>query len=114
MAFGQFATIASETAGDTMTVKFSDPVREVELTKPFFSGEQRTEIVRMLPNGSLIQQRKNGLKIWRDSQGRTRTERELDPELQLTGGSAFVLKEIKDPVKGVFYVLDDHERIRIG
>jgi hypothetical protein len=112
IAFGQYFAMTTEIAGDTMTVKLSNPGRSSEeWFAHAFSGEQRTEIVRMLPDGRLIQRRTNCRKIWRDSQGRTRTERELDPELQLTAYGAFVLTEIHDPVKGVFYILDDQNRI---
>ena len=110
MAFGQFATVTSEIAGDTMTVKFSDPQRSVGPVAPSFSGEQITERVRMLPGG-FLELRQNGQKLLRDSRGRTRTEREMGPPHYPGVHGVFILTEITDPVKGVYYALDDQSRI---
>ena len=110
MAFGQFGTITNEIDGDTLTVKFSDPERSTGPIFPSFSGVQTTQSVRMLPDGYL-ELRESGQKLWRDSHGRRRTEREMGPPHYPGVHGVFILTEIIDPVKGVYYALDDQNRI---
>jgi hypothetical protein len=110
IAFGQFATVTTEIKDDTMTVTFADPVRDVAPIAPFFSGQQEVQTVRMLPDRRL-ELRVSGQKMWRDSQGRTRTERELGPPHYPSVHGVFILTEIRDPMNGVYYVLDDRSRI---
>jgi hypothetical protein len=112
-AFGQFATTNFEIHGDTMTVRLSNPMlfaRPAVAGNPY-SAEHVSERVQTLAGGTHITQRQNGQKVWRDSQGRTRTERELGPEPRANDHGVFTLTEINDPVGGVFYVLDDQNQV---
>jgi hypothetical protein len=71
-----------------------------------FSWEQFSENIQTLADGTHITSKRIVSYMWRDSQGRTRTERPLivdqnDPrEVQIT-----------DPIDGVSYVLDPQQRI---
>ncbi|HEV1286384.1 MAG TPA: hypothetical protein VNU44_13780 [Bryobacteraceae bacterium] len=107
---GQFAKVTTKIDGDTLSVTFADPRRYVGTIWPSFSGEQEIQTVRMLPDRRL-EMHASGQKIWRDSHGRTRTEREIGPANYPGVHGVFILTEITDPVMGLYYVLDDQNRI---
>ncbi|HEY3739345.1 MAG TPA: hypothetical protein VGL53_05850 [Bryobacteraceae bacterium] len=112
LAFGQFASIRSHIDGETMTVTFSSPQIIVnEATGAPYSGERVSEHVQTLPDGTHIKQTISRTKIWRDSQGRTRTERTLGASQPGSGSGGFFVIEILDPVAGFMYVLDDQQRV---
>jgi hypothetical protein len=79
---------------------------------PYYA-EQEHERVQTLADGTHITQKQPGTKTWRDSQGRTRVERELPTPGQLTptGQQPPAIVELNDPVQGVHYVLDMQRRI---
>jgi hypothetical protein len=72
-----------------------------------FSADIHSETIQTLANGTLITQRFTG-RIYRDSQGRTRTERAFQ-----MGGISETKQTISifDPVAGVNYTLDPVTRI---
>ena len=78
------------------------------LTGAPYSAEQVTEHVQTLSDGSHITQQPQTTKFYRDSQGRTRTERSapLPPGFLGKGVDAPVFIEISDPVSGVRYTFD--------
>ena len=74
-----------------------------------YSGEEVTESVHMLTDGTRITQKMAGRKVWRDSEGRTRTERPLG--VGPNQHSMPVIVEITDPVAGFKYTLDPQKKI---
>ncbi len=74
-----------------------------------YSGEQIQEHVQTLSDGTHITETQLHTKIYRDSQGRTRTERPL-MMLPNEEGSP-LLVEIADPVAGVRYTLDTQNKV---
>lgn len=73
-----------------------------------YSAEQITEHVQTLADGTRITQPERKAMFYRDSQGRTRTEHTVplgDPR-----GNPPSFIEINDPVSGVHYMLNPHER----
>ena len=74
-----------------------------------YSGEQIQEHVQTLSDGTHITQNQMQTKVYRDSAGRTRTERPL-----MMGPGAPdspLVVEITDPVAGVHYTLDTQNKI---
>ena len=73
-----------------------------------YSAEQVTEHVQTLSDGTHISQPAPKAKFYRDSQGRTRTERTfpLPPGASAAGIDTPSLIEISDPVAGVHYTLE--------
>jgi hypothetical protein len=76
-----------------------------------YSAEQVTEHVQTLADGTHITQPAQTTKLYRDSQGRTRTEfsAPLPPGLLGKGVAAPVFIEISDPVAGVHYTLETQQ-----
>lgn len=77
-----------------------------------YSAEQVTEHVQTLADGTHIGQPSQTTKFYRDSQGRTRTERSfpLPPGAVAKGTDAPSFVEITDPVAGVRYTLEPRNR----
>jgi hypothetical protein len=76
-----------------------------------YSGEEVIESVQVLADGTRITRPNMGpqQKIWRDSQGRVRTERPLGPRRD--ANEAPLIVQISDPVAGYVYVLDTVNRV---
>jgi len=74
---------------------------------PYY-GEYVSEHVEALPNGAHITQSSRYQKVWRDSQGRTRTERPMGGAN--TSGTPPIV-QITDPVAGYLYVLDTQRKV---
>jgi hypothetical protein len=74
-----------------------------------YSGEEVTENVKILTDGTHITQKMMGRKVWRDSEGRTRTERPIG--MGPNQPSIPVIVEITDPVGGFKYTLDTQKKI---
>jgi hypothetical protein len=74
-----------------------------------YSGEEVTENIKILTDGTRITQKMMGRKIWRDAEGRTRTERPLG--MGPNQPSMPVIVEITDPVAGFKYTLDTRKKI---
>jgi hypothetical protein len=79
-----------------------------------YSGEEVSESVQTLADGTRITQTYRSTKVYRDSFGRTRRERSL-----FGGGTNYaqqftnapVIVEIDDPVAGVRYILDPQNKV---
>lgn len=74
-----------------------------------YSGEEISESVQTLADGTHITRKMPGRKIWRDADGRTRSERAMfsGPD----GTDSPVVIEIDDPVAGYRYTLETDRRI---
>jgi hypothetical protein len=79
---------------------------------PYYA-EQEQEHNQTLADGTHIAQKQPVVKLWRDSQGRTRTERPLSmgPQTGPNAAPPLTVIEINDPVEGVRYVLDAPNKI---
>jgi len=75
---------------------------------PYY-GEEVSQHEQTLANGTQINETKTLRKIWRDSQGRTRIERELG--VNPSSKSAPAIVQITDPVAGYIYTLDTARRV---
>ncbi len=75
-----------------------------------YSAEQVSEHVQTLADGTHIKQTNMQSKIYRDSQGRTRTEQSIFPSSQAVGAAFPNFIEIADPVAGYRYTLDPRNR----
>lgn len=89
----------------------SRPTGPPAVTGAPFSGEQVSESVQILADGTRITRKMTGLnqKMYRDFAGRTRTERPLFPDVPKAMPNPFrdaVVAEIYDPVAGFRYTLD--------
>ena len=97
---------ANFTCGTTL-----GPVRDILLGEPTapYSAVQESSNVQTLADGTHISRKPSTEKIYRDSQGRTRTERSIcapandDPEA--------LIITIRDPVSGYAYILDMQNHI---
>jgi len=79
-----------------------------------YSGEMETEHTQTLSNGTHINQKREVSRMYRDSQGRTRTERLLFPPLLQPDAAKEQgprLIQIYDPVEGYSYTLDPRKHI---
>jgi hypothetical protein len=74
-----------------------------------YSGVQEYSSVQTLADGTHISHKQGPEKIYRDSQGRTRTERALCTGTAASPDKALV--EIRDPVSGFAYILDAQNQI---
>jgi hypothetical protein len=74
-----------------------------------YSGEETSESVQTLADGTHITRKMPGRKVWRDAEGRTRSERSMffGPD----GTDSPVVIEIDDPVAGYRYTLETDRRI---
>jgi hypothetical protein len=74
-----------------------------------YSGEEINENVKVLADGTRITQKMMARKVWRDSEGRTRTERPLG--MGSNQASMPLIVEITDPVAGFNYTLDTQNKV---
>ena len=84
-------------------------IRMPHVTGAPYSAEEVFDAAQTLGNGTHITQKARITKVYRDSEGRTRTERPA-----FLGGDASDLPpivEIRDPVSGFRYILDVQNRI---
>jgi len=113
-----FMNMSTQMDADSVTITFGAP-RFMGLNKTGapYSAEQTQEHVQTLADGTHIRQPANVQRFYRDSQGRTRTERPLLGGMMMmaAGGprsdAKLMIVEIADPVAGVAYVLDDQNKI---
>lgn len=101
--------IAMEQGFGVAGVKVLDTISEEIVKGAPFSGTMRTESTRTFADGNRIHQ-ENSSKMWRDKEGRLRTEAEimLPPGLSQ---DAPTLITISDPVAKVRYVLEPDKKI---
>ena len=100
-----------ESNSDTSTLTFSGPVcAAIGITgKPYFA-EEISEWTQTLADGTHIKQPRSFRKVWRDFDGRTRTERPAFTSGSVEKGVPNVV-EIGDLVAGVFYVVDQVHKV---
>lgn len=75
-----------------------------------YSAEDKTEREQVLANGTRIRNTMTTRKVWRDSQGRARSERPvmMNPNREMPSPAVI---EICDPVEGAVYVLDEQAQV---
>jgi len=102
------AGVISGTANFTPSRFVPQPV----LNAPY-SGEQIQEHQQTLADGTHINQVNSHQMMYRDSQGRTRTERAMFPLMDRNGSGqpSPLVVEIMDPVQAVSYTLDTTNKI---
>lgn len=111
-AFGQRLTPSSASAGPNGvyrgTATFNPALfAPASVVGAPYYGEHLNERVQTLANGVHITQTNTTQKVWRDSQGRTRTERPMmGPQT-----SSPTIVEIVDPVAGYTYTLDTEKQV---
>jgi len=78
-----------------------------------YSGEEVTEQIQTLADGTHITQKSASTKVYRDSAGRTRTERPMFRGLARAGQSpeSPTVIEITDPVAQIKYTLDPINKV---
>jgi hypothetical protein len=74
-----------------------------------YSADSETEISQTLADGTHIDQKTMATKVYRDSQGRTRTEHYLATNMQTGEAGRLVQVMIHDPVAGVDYILNPQD-----
>ncbi|HEY1239091.1 MAG TPA: hypothetical protein VGF16_00985 [Bryobacteraceae bacterium] len=117
-AFGQAQTstavsgaVQTRTAGGQFSAGFPGPGRFAPpaVQGMPYSAEEIQERQQTLSDGTHIQQTMSNRKMYRDAQGRTRTERPM--MMRLDGQAGPVIVEITDPVAGVQYTLDTQNKV---
>ena len=115
-ASGQTSTSSSTgPSGFSGNATFTAPpafsVRPV--TNAPYSGEEVTEQIQTLADGTHITQKSADRKVYRDSLGRTRTERQMFGGMAMAGRlpESPVVIEITDPVAHVKYTLDTVNKV---
>lgn len=105
-----FSTAPDGSISGSSTIRVAAYLPPPVINDPY-SGEEVMETVQTLADGTHITRSSMGpqQKVWRDSQGRVRTERTLMVRRDNT--AAPVLVDICDPVAGFVYVLDTINRV---
>lgn len=108
----------STTSGPAFSAQahFSGPPPSLgrSVTGAPYSAEETNERVQTLADGTHITQPMSSTKVYRDSSGRTRTERSLMPGRMVRQRAAQdipVIVEITDPVEHVRYTLDTVNKV---
>ncbi len=91
----------------TSTTQYNSP----GVTGAPYSAEQVQERVQTLADGTHITQTGPSQKMWRDSQGRTRTERSMGSPMNPNGVQYPIIVQIRDPVVGCEYILDTQAKV---
>jgi hypothetical protein len=111
-AFGQVSSSIFSTGPDgtrgSATFHVPEYLPRAVVGAPYY-GEEVTERVQTLPNGVHITHTDIRQKTWRDSQGRTRTERPMMMGPHLPDAPTVV--QITDPVAGYIYTLDTEKKV---
>jgi hypothetical protein len=104
------AAVAQTTGSFSGTFSFGPayPMGPLVTGAPY-SGEEVSENVRVATDGTRFVQKMTVRKVWRDSQGRIRSER-MSPAASNQSGRPVVV-EISDPVAGFKYTLDPVNKI---
>lgn len=102
---------AANNPPQTMTLRFSAPFPDRAGMKGApYSAEQVTDHTQTLADGTHITQKTRIIKLFRDSQGRGRTERPMFMGMG-TNSEEVMIVEITDPVSGFRYVLDTYNHV---
>ena len=110
-AFPQISGFTLESKGNMVLVNFTTPRGSPApaVTGAPYSADQVWEQVKTLADGTRVSEDPSVRHVLRDSQGRTRTGRPLysirDPK------TAISVVEIRDPVDGFYYILDEQNKI---
>jgi hypothetical protein len=111
-AFGQIVVQGTTTSSGTSSASYTfsgpPPFAMPAVTGAAYSGEEVNERVQTLLDGTHITQTMPGRRVFRDSQGRTRSERFLGAPGTSDGPT---LVEITDPVAGFQYTLDTQGKV---
>lgn len=102
--------------GRTMTIGTPAPsLRAPVVTGAPYSAEEVADHTQTLADGTNITQKTRISKLYRDSEGRTRTERPFFMGNVMSSGTSesddVTIVEINDPVSGYRYVLDTYNRV---
>jgi hypothetical protein len=112
LACAQVTNIRMENGTATVTMS---PMREGfmrPVTGAAFSADQTTEHTQTLADGTHINNPGQTQHLYRDSEGRTRTERPFMMAAPMQQGAPSPnLVEIRDPMAGYMYVLDDQKKV---
>jgi len=125
IAFGCLAMAQTQPAGVTSaragvgsfsaTASFNPMFDPPAVTGAPYSGEEVSESVQVLVDGTRITRKMPGRKLYRDFAGRTRTERHMFPAVSLSGmpnpAGDVVIAEIYDPILGYHYTLDAKSKV---
>jgi hypothetical protein len=115
-AFGQTASTVAQQPAPSAASKFTCQASfgpPMPLTPPGpaapYSAVQETSSVQTLADGTHIARKPMTENIYRDSEGRTRTERAFC--LGSGGTPDAMVIEIRDPVSGYSYILDEQNQV---
>src|SRR5258708_3430258 len=112
---GAFGQTSVSTTGFSGSASFSEPApfAMVSVNGAPYSGEQVNEQIQILADGTRITRTQPATKIYRDSNGRTRTERPMFRGMPMAGRApeSPVVVEITDPVAQVKYTLDTANKV---
>ncbi|HXE63597.1 MAG TPA: hypothetical protein VN519_08655 [Bryobacteraceae bacterium] len=107
--------ISCNNAACTFTLSFDDGWAHLAgTTGAPYSGQFEHSNLRTLPNGTHMLNQSSGYTIYRDSEGRVRTERHAYPAARPDRPKPpddFVVAEIHDPVAGFEYILDPVNKV---
>lgn len=102
---------SARSVGHTTTISMSAPfLNRRPITGAPYSAEEAVDHSQTLADGTHITQKTRISKVFRDSEGRTRTER---PMIMGMGSNSedVVIVEIVDPVSGSRYILDMYNHV---
>lgn len=116
-ALGQYSTSARfEPDGRytfTATINTGFPGTPAVMTGAPYSGEEVAQTIQILADGTRVTRPQASVRVWRDSGGRTRTERPLMPVMtgSMTVENMPYFIEIFDPDAGYRYYVDSVNRV---
>jgi hypothetical protein len=108
-AFPQISGFTLESKENSVLVNFTIPRGSPSptVTGAPYSADQVREQVNTLADGTHVSQDPSVRHVLRDSQGRTRIERPITRDR----GTRISVIEIRDPVDGFYYILDEQNKI---
>jgi hypothetical protein len=109
-ALGQISPFTLDSKANTVTVTFYAPrgLPAPTVTGAPYSADQVKENVQTLAGGTHVTQTRSTSHIIRDSRGRTRTERLITRD---ANGWSLGVTEIRDPVEGLYWILDQQNKV---
>jgi hypothetical protein len=109
-ALGQISPFTLESKANKVTVTFYAPrgLPPPAVTGSPYSADQVKENVQTLADGTHVTQTRSTSHIIRDSRGRSRTERLITRD---ANGWSLGVAEIRDPVEGLYCILDQQNKV---
>jgi hypothetical protein len=104
------AVVAAPMQGTIMAMPVTGSLFRPMTGAPY-SAQQVMEHVQTLADGTHITQTTQQTTLYRDSEGRTRTERTFTPPAGVVLATMPSFVEITDPVAGYWYVLDQQNHV---